>query len=226
MKTGLKFNRLYWVLLIFLFYSAIGSLFVVNSISIRTIVFFLLAFGVGVQRIPYKLCVLAFLVGITIAFFSESNHPILDSAVWGLLAGVIAMGSSIYEQLFCGADIASLSRVIRNPSKEKFAVNCFYVFKIIPELQAKLRRIANAYKVYGRRVYTGKFKGFGLIILGFVTYFLEALNIMLANERVLERRRDVVLSVAATHRALSFRIFIVVASSPLVVLVGSLMDLP
>ena len=62
--------------------------------------------------------------------------------------------------------------------------------------------------------------GLKLIFIGLITYFLEALNIMQSNERILSRKSDVVLLESLTSRWLSHRYIFVVISSPIVVLTG------
>jgi len=193
----IEVNRFKYLILSLMFYTAVGLLFIVPSITIRIIVFFIVLYLIGKMAFkPIAWIVLA-IVGATFGYFDEQYSILYASIAWITTAGAMIGITIGYEKVFKGVDYSSVSALFSKEKKYNISTAGYYIFKIIPELKELFPKIFEASLVYNSRSSKGFFS---LFIQGLAIYMIESLSMFFKYERLLWYRRYLVANVASKKR--------------------------
>ncbi len=223
MRPGIPITRILGLFLGLSLYTAIGLLFVIPWLPVRLLIFLVVLLMLGKKAYqPFVWLVSGFfgaMFGLIDSNFTVTTGVLSWIAVAGSLYGV----ATAYNDIFQGADFASLAKLFPRPKQTPVALTGYYVFKIVPDLRASLSRVAEAEYVYGtRHAQKGRGRIFTLLTQILVTYLLEALALPFSHQRIMERRRDVVVKATVKPKLAENRIFLLMVLVPLIELVGCL----
>lgn len=190
------------------FYTAVGALFFAPNPLVRFVVFGVLWLIWRCPRLSLVVVGLAALLTGSAEFLLGASP--LDAATtgvgWACLAGTMLLALQIYPSVFHGADWATVGLAFGEKRGGEVALVAFFVYRALPELEARVRRIVRALRTYGHRLHRGSVLLPALqIIDGLTIYFVEAIDILLAQRRVAERRQGVLWDAARARRPVDAR---------------------
>ena len=220
-QSHLEVTRFLYLTLSLLFYTGIGFLFIVPSIVARVLALLIMIIGAGKTALKLRTLLIAIIAGILIGLLETPYQPFVNLLSWGSVVGAMLISIDLYEDVFKGSDVASLAVLFPGSKKIIVAVSAYYAFKIKPELEKRLKRIFLATKIYGVRRYpNAKLQWVRILPDSILTYFLESLDIMFSQERVMHRRQDAVIKASKDKRTASPRILFILIVLPLIVVAG------
>ena len=190
------------------FYTAVGVLFFAPNPVLRIAVLLVM---LGVWRFaapsPIILGVAFLLVGIVEYLLGASvSASVVAGLGWSSVVGAMLIALRVYPIVFQGSDWAALAVPFGQVRGADYALACFFVYRTLPDLESRLRRIVWALRAYGHRQRGDSILSTLLLVPdGLIIYFLEAIDILLGNERIAVRRREVLYKAAAGYRRVEVR---------------------
>ena len=187
------------------FYTAIGILFVLPSPTLRLCALVIVLLAWRLPRVSLKVIASAALVASLIEW--ATGKPIGVAAWsgvgWASVVGVILAGITIYPRILKGAHVASIAVLFGRRRGTNVAHTAFMLYRVVPDLEMSIHRIADAFRVYGRRARDDTwYSTVTLLLDGFIIYFLEAINILLVHERIAVRRRPILFDAARSRHTM------------------------
>jgi len=218
----MKISRFKYLILSLIFYTAVGLLFIVPSITTRIIVFFIVLSLIGKMAFQPIAWIILATVGAIFGYFDEQYSVIYAVITWFTTAGAMIGITIGYEKIFKGVDYASVSTLFSKEKKYNISTIGYYVFKIIPELKELFPKIFEASIVYDSRNSKGRFS---LFIYGLAIYMIESLSMFFKYERLLWYRRYVVTNVSSKKRLIRLKDILLMTITILLVSISFFIDI-
>jgi len=190
------------------FYTAVGALFFAPNPTLRLAVFLSLLVVWRFPRVsPVVLIVATVLTGgVEFWFGAAPLHAVATGIGWGSIAGTMLVALHAYQIIFHGADWAAIAVPLGERLGTNVALVAFFIYRALPDLESRVQRIVRALRTYGHRRH-GHSVLLPVLVVGdgLIIYFLESIDILLAKQRIAERRRPILLSAAKKWRSVDVR---------------------
>lgn len=221
MSLRIPLPRILCLILGLSLYTAIGMMFIVPWLPIRLLIFLVVLLAVGKGAFQPIIWGIAGIFGLMFGIIDDNFTIVTGIISWIAITGSMFGAAAAYNNVFQGADFAAVAIFFPKQMKTSVALTGYYVFKIIPDLRASLSRVAEAEYIYGsRNMHTGASRVFSLLIQTLVTYLLEALALPFSNQRIMDRRRSVVVKAIAKPKFVEVRIFLLMILVPAIELLA------